>query len=355
MDKVDVVVTGYGLVAPTVLNARSLFALLGQQGSCLREHPEAADSLAGFIDEQQWQAIADALPPEAASHPRHSQLSLFVAGQALGEAGLDCADFRLGNSGLFMGCQPGQERQTHDLAQWLGVHENVSSHADAGAAGTIAIGNAYRAIAQGEIDLALCGGVALLCEGNPQGQASLRGAFIPSEAAALVVLESAAHAERRGARPLGRVLGYADLYQGEHAGDATPYTQCMQAALHDAGLAAREVRHVNLHSPSPLSVDRLEAQAIKQVFGTALPDTTFAANKFAVGHSLAGSGAIEAVLSLMTLQLGVLLPTPGYTEGKPRYATMHFPESLQQQAVDAVLSNSFAAHGANSSLVLGRA
>lgn len=354
MDKAEVLVTGYGLVAPTVMDARGLFALLGQHGSCLREHPDQPVGPAGFIDEQQWQLIDEAITDESASQSRHTLLSRYVAEQALGQAGLRVEDFRAARSGLFLGCQPGQYLQTRCLAQWLGVHEYVSSHSDACAAGTISIGNAYRAVANGEVELALCGGIELLPEDSFAANDPAYNAFIPSEGAALIVLESASHAQRRGARALGRVLGYADLYQ-DNAEPGALYVQCMQAALHDAGLAPRQVRHVNVHSASPLNMDNHEAQAVKQVFGTALPNTTFAANKFAVGHALAGSGAIEAVLSLMSLQLGVLLPTLGYAAGQSPHTTMNFPDSLQQQSIDAVLSNSFSRNGTSSSLVLGRA
>lgn len=354
MDKAEVWVTGYGLVAPTVMDARGLFALLGQQGSCLRDHPDQPSGPAGFIDEQQWQIIDEAITDVTASQSRHTRLSRYVAEQALAQAGLRVEDFSAASSGLYLGCQPGQYLQTRCLAQWLGVHEYVSSHADVCAAGTVAIGNAYRAVANGEVELALCGGIELQAKDALDRLVAQRSAFIPSEGAALIVLESASHAQRRGARALGRVLGFADLYQ-DPADAGALYVQCMQAALQDAGLTPRDVRHVNVHSPSPLSMDNHEAQAVKQVFGTALPDTTFAANKFAVGHTLASSGAIEAVLSLMSLQLGILLPTPGYAAGKSRSTTMNFPDSLQQQSIDAVLSNSFSRNGTTSSLVLGRA
>ncbi|MCO8163513.1 beta-ketoacyl-[acyl-carrier-protein] synthase family protein [Pseudomonas sp. 21LCFQ010] len=353
MEKADVLVTGYGLVAPTVMDARGLFALLGQHGSCLREHPDQPSGPAGFIDEQQWLLIDEAITDESASQSRHTRLSRYVAEQALGQAALRAEDFSAARSGLFLGCQPGQYRQTRCLAQWLGVHEYVSSHSDVCAAGTVAIGKAYRAVANGELELALCGGIELLPEGSFASSAQAPSPFIPSEGAALIVLESASHAQRRGARALGRVLGYADRYQ-DTAEPGALYVQCMQAALHDAGLAPRQVQHVNVHSPSPLSMDNHEAQAVKQVFGTALPDTTFAANKFAVGHALAGSGAIEAVLSLMSLQLGVLLPTPDDGAARSPHTTMNFPDSLQQQTIDAVLSNSFSRNGTSSSLVLGR-
>ncbi|GAB7532211.1 hypothetical protein PS3A_46260 [Pseudomonas sp. 3A(2025)] len=280
MHKTDVVVTGYGLVAPGVLDARGLFALLGAQGSCTREH-------SGPIEAEQWQVIHDALPAPTNDQSRRNTLIRYVAGQALAQAGLN-------------------------------MDEYVSTHSAPSATSTLAIGNAYRAIANGEIDLALCGGIEQL----------------PGEGAALMVLESASHARRRGARALGRVLGFA---AGTH------YAQCMQAALDDARLGAHQICHVNLHGPG----DPNEVRAVKQLFGANLHEMTFTANPLT-----AGSGVIETVLSLMSLQLGVLLPTRNHT---PEKAGLNFPLSLVQQPVEAMLSNWFGVEGVNGSLILGRA
>lgn len=186
-----------------------------------------------------------------------------------------------------------------------------------------------------------------------------RCGFVLSEGAALLVLESREHAERRQAHSLGRVLGYANLCEAEKitssSRDGSKYAACMAAALADAELPSAAVDHVNVHGTSTQANDRCEALGLAQVFGETLEQMTFTANKSAVGHSLAGSGAIEAVLSLMSIQSGVALPTLNFQPEKSEFPELKFLCEPLQQPINVVLSNSFGFGGVNSSLVLGRA
>ncbi|MDZ5737066.1 beta-ketoacyl-[acyl-carrier-protein] synthase family protein [Pseudomonas asiatica] len=420
----EVLVTGYGLVAPTALDAASLFTTISENRSCIRQHPAFvelgfANPVAGFIDEQQWQVIAAAFPGDLQTTSRQEWLAHYVARQALAHAGLADPAFARVASGIFVGankyCMSGDlrdasrymddqgrvdldqyldnhtlsggafarrvDQQTRHLAEWLGVRDHISTHSDACAAGTMAIGSAYRAIARGEIDLALCGAVELmahelsyysfdglgaLCQRvdfSPQEQSRPfmpdRCGFVLSEGAALLVLESREHAERRQAHSLGRVLGYANLCEAEKitssSRDGSKYAACMTAALADAELPSAAVDHVNVHGTSTQANDRCEALGLAQVFGETLEQMTFTANKSAVGHSLAGSGAIEAVLSLMSIQSGVALPTLNFQPEKSEFPELKFLCEPLQQPINVVLSNSFGFGGVNSSLVLGRA
>ena len=421
----EVYVSGFGLVAPMALDAATLFERICRKQSCVREHPRFKalgfnNSAAGFIDDTQWQRIGAGFGGNAALHPRQSVLAEYVARQALEHAGLTPADFAHSRSGLFLGAnkycadshdlqrlsrcmdEAGRvdldrlldspaassatftrrvDQQTQHLADRLGIRDHISTHSDACAAGTMAIGSAYRAIARGEIDLALCGAVELmahelsyysfdglgaLCQRvdfSPQEQSRPfmpdRCGFVLSEGAALLVLESREHAERRQACSLGRVLGYANLCEAEKitssSRDGSKYAACMTAALADAELTSAAVDHVNVHGTSTQANDRCEALGLAQVFGETLEQMTFTANKSAVGHSLAGSGAIEAVLSLMSIQLGVALPTLNFQPEKSEFPALKFLCEPLQQPINVVLSNSFGFGGVNSSLVLGRA
>lgn len=421
----EVYVTGYGLVAPTVLDGESLFHRICEKRSCVREHPLFAElgfpnTAAGYIDDQQWQRLFDAYSGDAHMQARQSVLADFVAKQALQHAGLSPAALRDAVSGLFVGankycatshdlhqlesCLDHQGRldldryldrqplrqplltrrvdqQTFHLAASLGIRNHVSTHSDACAAGTVAIGSAYRAIECGELDLAICGAVELMANELPYFMFNSLGAlcqqseleparqsrpfmrersgFVLSEGAALLILESKEHAERRGARPLGRVLGYANFCEAEKmtasSRDGSKYAYCMEAALEDAGLLPHAVQHVNTHGTSTQVNDSCEAQALKRVFDRLLDGVTMTANKSALGHSLASSGAIEAVLSLISLREGVLLPTLNYDEGAAEFPELRFLSSPVRQSIGVVLSNSFGFGGVNSSLVLGRA
>ena len=421
----EVYVTGYGLVAPTVLDGESLFQRIYDKKSCVREHPLFAElgfpnKAAGYIDDLQWQQLLVASGRGAEMQPRQSVLAEFVANQALRHARLSSSVISTSASGLFIGAnkycatshdldrlgscmgpdgridldsylqrQSGRQapftlrvdQQTFHLAQVLGVSEHISTHSDACAAGTVAIGSAYRAIERGDLDLAICGAVELMANELPyymfsslgalcqqselepgrQSRPFMRGrsGFVLSEGAALLVLESRAHAERRGARPLGRVLGYANFCEAEKmtasSRDGSKYAYCMEAALEDAGLLPHAVQHVNTHGTSTQVNDSCEAHALKHVFGRLLDGVTMTANKSALGHSLAGSGAIEAVLSLISLREGVLLPTLNYDAADAEFPELRFLSSPVRQSIGVVLSNSFGFGGINSSLVLGRA
>lgn len=420
----EVLVTGYGLVAPTVLDAATLFSQISSKRSCIRQHPVFAElgfavNAAGYIDHDQWHAIGAQIAVGATPLPRQCLLAEFVARQALQQAALVPADLSRAASGVFLGANkhcvsrdlqeasrymddagsvdldryldqhalaggPFARRidqQTWHIANLLGIRDHISTHSDACAAGTMAIGSAFRAIERGEIDLAICGAVELMAHelsyysfdglGAICQRADLtaeqqsrpfmndRCGFVLGEGAAMIVLESREHAERRKATPIGRVLGYANYCEAQKitssSRDGSHYAHCMQAAIANAGLDCDAVDHVNTHGTSTQANDRSEALAIERVFGTAVSTMTFTANKSAIGHSLAASGAIEAVLSLMSLQQGVLLPTLNYDPANAEFPELNFLTEAQQQPIKVVLSNSFGFGGVNSSLVLGNA
>ncbi|PKA69473.1 3-oxoacyl-[acyl-carrier-protein] synthase II [Pseudomonas baetica] len=420
----EVYVSGFGLVAPMALDAATLFERICRKQSCVREHPRFKalgfnNSAAGFIDDTQWQRIEAGFGGNAALHPRQSVLAEYVARQALEHAGLTPADFAHSRSGLFLGAnkycadshdlqrisrcmdEAGRvdldrlldspapssatftrrvDQQTQHLADWLGIRDHISTHSDACAAGTMAIGSAYRAIERGEIDLAICGAVELmanelpyymfnslgaLCQADlPASEQSRpfmpdRSGFVLSEGSAMVILESAEHAQRRKAALLGRVLGYANVCEAQKmtssSRDGSKYEECMEAAIEDAGLLRSAVQHVNTHGTSTQANDSCEALALQRLFDGCQDFMTFTANKSAIGHSLAGSGAIEAVLSLMSLRDGVLLPTLNYDPERAEYPSLKFLSEPVRQPISVVMSNSFGFGGINSSLVLGRA
>lgn len=420
----DVVVTGMALVAPMAMDAESLFARLADGQSSLRRHPRFeqlgfANPAAGYLDDGQWQRI-DAAVPAARHLPAQSRLVEYLADQVLEDAGLTRQAFARTASGLFLGCNKfcasGSElqalsrcmdeqacvdldallddadahepafarrvdQQTAHLAALLQVRERVATLADACAAGTTAIGSAYRAIARGEIDLALCGaselmatqiscysfnGLGALCPRGDWPAATQsrpfmtdRCGFVMSEGAALLVLESADHARRRQAWVRGRVLGYANACEAQKitssSRDGSRYAQCMQAAIDDAGVPLASIGHVNVHGTSTPSNDSCEALALERVFGAALGQVSITASKSALGHSLAASGALEAVLTLMSMERGIVLPTLNYQAEGSEFPHLDVVTHARHQAIDHALSTSFGFGGINSSLVLGRA
>lgn len=423
MQQRDVLVAGYALVAPMAMDAQSLFAHLAAGRSCLREHPRYAqlgfaNRAAGYLDDGQWRQIDQALPGQP-SLPRQVRLVDYLARHLLVDAGLQARDFSRTASGVFLGankfCVEGPElmalsrcmddsgcvdldallrqppegptwgrrvdQQTTHLARLLGVGERAATQADACAAGTTAIGSAYRAIARGDLDLAVCGAIDLMATELPYYSFNNLGALCPrgdwppeqqsrpfmqdrcgfvlSEGAALLVLESRAHAERRQARSRGRVLGYANFCEAQKITssnrDGSLYAQCMQAALDDAQVTPADIGHVNVHGTSTPSNDSCEALALARLFGSQAQVPSITASKSALGHSLAASGALEAVLTLMSLERATLLPTLNYHREGSEFPALDVVTQTRSQAIDIALSTSFGFGGINSSLVLGRA
>jgi 3-oxoacyl-[acyl-carrier-protein] synthase II len=182
-----------------------------------------------------------------------------------------------------------------------------------------------------------------------------RDGFVIAEGAAFTVLETLEHALARGATVHGEVLGYGRNADAHHITAPVPggagAAACMQFALDDAGLDAAAIGHINAHGTSTPLNDATEAEAIRKVFGDArLPVTS---TKGVTGHMIAGAGAAEAVISLLSLRDGVVPPTANLEQigddigldvvaGEPR------PVDRKP-----VLSNSFGFGGHNATLILG--
>ncbi|WP_255991035.1 beta-ketoacyl-[acyl-carrier-protein] synthase family protein [Chitinolyticbacter albus] len=264
------------------------------------------------------------------------------------------------------------------LARRLGWYAHHAARGEACAAGTMVIGSAMQQIRAGLIDLAVVGACETMCNFTPlvafngvgalsdgerfQGTAISRpfdkdrNGFVMGEGSAFLVLESAEHAARRGAVVLARLTGFAGLLEAHHitasdeAGDE--YARCMRAALQDAGLGADDIDHVNAHGTSTPGNDAAEALALKQVFGSRANTVPVTSNKSALGHSLANSGAVEAVLAVLSLQQQRLLPTLNFHAPDDATSGLDIVTSTRRAPLRRVLSNSFGFGGVNASLVL---
>ncbi|UJB43316.1 beta-ketoacyl-[acyl-carrier-protein] synthase family protein [Streptomyces sp. A1-5] len=270
---------------------------------------------------------------------------------------------------------------TAALADYFGATGVLETRADACAAGGMAIGSAYRYIRSGALDVALAGGaeslttltavtafygVGALAPADGQDPARIsrpfdkdRSGFVIGDGAAFLVLESRAHAEARGARILATVAGYAGVTEAvkmtSSSRDGSDYAQCMRAALGDAGLAPEDIDHVNAHGTSTEANDTCEAAALHTVFGARAAQLPVTGNKSAMGHSLANSGAAEAVLSVLSLQRQTLLPTLNFAEPDEVTRGLDIVTERRPARVTTVLSNSFGFGGQNCSLILAEA
>lgn len=245
------------------------------------------------------------------------------------------------------------------------------------ASGTAAIGEAWRLLALGEADMAICGGVESGIEATPLaafgngGLLSTRnddpeGACRPfdrerdgtvlSEGGALAVLETEEHAKSRGAQIFARVLGYgvsfnpADQGTPDPAGE--PESEALERALRSAGLAATDVDHLNAHATGTRDGDRAEAAALASVFGSHHP--AIYAAKAALGQSMGAAGAIEAILTVQALRDQVIPPTRNLHQIDPDFDLDVVGGEPRRGDYRCAISTSFGVGGVNAALVFGR-
>jgi 3-oxoacyl-[acyl-carrier-protein] synthase II len=185
-----------------------------------------------------------------------------------------------------------------------------------------------------------------------------RSGFVMAEGAAALVLETLESASNRGAHIYGLILGCGDKADDFHrtrtSPDGGPAIAAVRAALNDAGLDETGIDYVNAHGTSTPENDKMEYLALSTVFGEAIANIPVSSNKSMIGHTLSAAGAVEAVISLLSLQNGMLPPTINYDEPDPAIPLDVVPNTARKANISTVLSNSFGFGGQNTCLVLGR-
>jgi 3-oxoacyl-[acyl-carrier-protein] synthase-1 len=224
-------------------------------------------------------------------------------------------------------------------------------------------GNAARMMAAGLIDAAVVGGVDSLCLTTLYGFNSLEllssDICRPWDAGrrGLSIGEGASFAllERSSDTPQGWLLGIGESNDGHHM--STPHPEgagaiaAMRAALANAGLQPGEIDYINLHGTATPSNDAAEDRAVSAVFGT---NTPCSSTKGATGHTLGAAGGVEAMISLLALQHG-LLPGGLNVQTPDPELRLNYLRTNREAPLRAILSNSFGFGGTNASLVLGAA
>jgi 3-oxoacyl-[acyl-carrier-protein] synthase II len=257
------------------------------------------------------------------------------------------------------------------LAAQVGAYGPVETVSLACASGAAAIAEAARALRADECDVALAGGVGadvdqlMLASFGLLGALSARGescpfdirrdGFVLGEGAAFVVLASDRPHDRRHALAelagIGRTMDAHRLTAPDP--DGAGAARAMRAALVDAGV--ERVDYIQAHGTSTPLNDASEALALQHVLGRSLERARVASVKGALGHAIAGAGAIGFACALEAVARGTLLPTAGLVTPDPRCALPHLTGTAVRARVDAALVNSFAFGGANVSLVVRRA
>ncbi len=264
------------------------------------------------------------------------------------------------------------------VAMRVGARGVCISPASACASGAHAIGEAMWAIRAGRVDVAVAGGaeaavtplgvagfsaMRALSERNDEPRRAsrpfdrARDGFVIGEGAGVLVLESAEHAAGRGARVRGVLAGYGASGDAHHITQPDPeasgMARSMAWALRDARVAAADVGYVNAHATSTPLGDRLEARAIHEVFGDRPPPVS--STKSAIGHLLGAAGAVEAAITVMALERGVLPPTLNQEERDAEIDLDVVPNEARGQQARVAISNAFGFGGTNATLVFAAA
>ena len=265
------------------------------------------------------------------------------------------------------------------LADRFGTKGSPISLSTACASGASAIQLGVEAIRRGEAEAALCVGtdgsinaeslirfslLSALSQANDPPQAAAkpfsknRDGFVMAEGAAALVLESLEHALARGARLLGVAEGCGEMADSFHrtrsSPDGRPIIGCIRNAIADAGLTPDDIDYVNPHGTGTPENDKMEGLATSAVFGERAKTLPISSNKSMIGHTLSAAGAVEAVISLLTLDHQRLPPTINYQVPDPALPLDVVPNVARDAKVTHALSNSFGFGGQNVSLVLAR-
>ncbi|MDT7836751.1 beta-ketoacyl-[acyl-carrier-protein] synthase family protein [Aquabacterium sp. OR-4] len=397
-----VAVTGLGLMVPHGHHNAAVFDALMQGRSALQPvfaelvRPAAA-ALVDF-DPQRWFNKL-----QLAGVDRVSQLAVAAADLAMADAGAagQVAPERLG---VYAGCGMGgaaaleaayraggnrvppltipafmPNAPAAHVAMRQQAQGAVLTYSVACASSAVAIAEAARAVRDGELDMAIAGGseslivpgvvmawqaMQTLAPAAPEQATQAvrpfaldRGGFALGEGAAFLVIESAEHARRRGARVHALLAGWGTSCDASHLTkpDAHGQARALRQALQRAGLQPADVGYCNAHGTATRIGDVVERAALAEVWGPALDDLRVSSTKALHGHLLGAAGALEAAITVMALQQQRLPPNAHCREIDPECALSLVPAGgLATAGLNAAISSSFAFGGTNSVLLFTR-
>ena len=245
------------------------------------------------------------------------------------------------------------------------------------AAGTHAVGEAFRSISRDECDVAITGGsestICPLAVGGFNAMKALsrqnenpekacrpfdkdRDGFIISEGGGMLVLEELEYARQRGADILAEVVGFGLSGDGFHMAappeDGDGAVRCMRMALSDAGLAPEDIDYINAHGTSTPLNDVVETRAIKTVFGEHAYKLAVSSTKSMTGHMLGGAGGIESVFLALAVKNQLIPPTVNLENPDPECDLDYVPNKARETVIRAAISNSFGFGGTNGVIVM---
>jgi 3-oxoacyl-[acyl-carrier-protein] synthase II len=247
------------------------------------------------------------------------------------------------------------------------------------AASSQAVGEAVEIIRRGETDLMLAGGTHTMIHpfgvtgfnlltalstrnDDPQGASRPfdrnRDGFVLGEGSGMIILEELDHAQKRGAKIYGEIVGYGSTADAFRITDTHPEGRggisCMKMAVEDAGLNADQIDYINAHGTSTTVNDKVETLAIRKVFGERADKLPVSSTKSMMGHLIAAAGATELIVCLLALRDNVIPPTTNYETPDPDCDLDYVPNAAREHKCENVLTNSFGFGGQNITLIAQR-
>lgn len=257
-----------------------------------------------------------------------------------------------------------------------GLHGMCSCVVTACAGGTNAIGDSFRQVRDGYADVMLCGGaeaaITELCLGGfttmkalslatDPNRASIpfdkeRNGFVMGEGAGVLILEELDHALARGAKIYAEVVGYGANCDAYHitapSEDGSGAAGCMTQALKDAGIEPKDIDYINAHGTSTPMNDKCETMAVKKAFGEDAYNLKISSTKSMTGHLLGASGAIEAIITALSVKNDFVPATINYKEPDELCNLDVVPNVGVSQTVNYAMSNSLGFGGHNASIII---
>jgi 3-oxoacyl-[acyl-carrier-protein] synthase II len=258
----------------------------------------------------------------------------------------------------------------------FGARGPINCAVTACAAGTSAIGDAYKTIVYGDADVMITGGVeaavtrlavggfgamrALSVKNDDPQKASRpfdkdRDGFVIGEGCGVVILEELSFALNRGARIYAELAGYGCTSDAFHVAAPPPghegAARSMRIAIKDAGLNPEDVDYINAHGTSTPLNDLYETQAIKFLFGEHAKKLMVSSTKSMTGHMLGGTGGVEAIFAVKSLQEGIIPPTINLDNPGEECDLDYVPKIARHQAINTAMSNTFGFGGVNAVLL----
>ncbi|MCC7359413.1 MAG: beta-ketoacyl-ACP synthase II [Anaerolineales bacterium] len=405
-----IVITGMGCISPLGNDVPSTWAaaLAGRSGAGPITLFDASEHETRFAAEVKGYDAGEKFGrKEARRMDRYTQFAMGATAEALAHAGLTVTEGNRDRVGVFIGTGIGgigtllaetevyRTRGPRRVSPFLvpmmlpdaaggqiaisfgmrGPNLGVSS---ACATGTNTLGEAAEVIRRGAADVMLAGGAeaailsVALAGFNSMNAVSTRNddpqrasrpfdkdrdGFVAGEGAAIMVLESEAHALARGATIYGEVLGYGVTNDAYHVSapleNGAGAVTCMRLALAQANLRPQDIDYLNAHGTSTYLNDKSETAAVKTVFGEAAYDLAISSTKSMTGHLLGAAGALEAIFALKALNDGILPPTINYETPDPECDLDYVPNTARRKPVQRAMSNSFGFGGHNACIILG--